>query len=319
MNGDLAKIVTIIGPTASGKTSLGIQLANLLNGEIISADSMQIYKYMDIGTAKPTSEELLTTPHHLINIIPPDSHYNAGMFVEQADAAIQVIGQQNKIPIILGGTSLYIRTLIDGMIGAPEAPADIKRKIQQEIQEKGLEYCYAQLNELDPESASELHANDTSRIVRALEVFLTTGQSIKTLQKKHRFEDRRYQTFFIGLDWPREVLYQRINERVKIMVRQGLIKETAGLLKKGYNKELPALNSIGYRQAILLLEGKMTQDEMIADIQQKTRRYAKKQMTWYRKNHEINWLAGNQLTSAMLKKIFHFLKPTPIQKDLCGQ
>ncbi|MBC8342455.1 MAG: tRNA (adenosine(37)-N6)-dimethylallyltransferase MiaA [Bacteroidetes bacterium] len=315
MTGDLLKVIAIIGPTASGKTSLGIQLANLLKGEIISADSMQIYQFMDIGTAKPTPEELQAAPHHLINIIFPDSPYNAGMFVDQADAVIKSIDQQNKIPIILGGTSLYVKTLIDGMIGATEAPADIKTKIQEDIREKGLEHCYAQLKSLDPESAAELHANDVSRIVRALEVFLTTGQSIKTLQKKHRFADRRYQPFFIGLDWPREVLYQRINERVKIMVEQGLVKETAGLLKKGYHKKLPALNSIGYRQAVAFIEGKMTHDEMIADIQQKTRRYAKKQMTWYRKNEEINWLEGNQLTSTMLDKIYKFIETDLTQQD----
>jgi len=310
MTDDLLKIIAIIGPTASGKTSLGIQLANLYSGEIISADSMQIYQYMDIGTAKPTPEELQAAPHHLIDIIPPDAPFNAGMFVEYADRAIQMIKQQDKIPIVLGGTSLYVRTLIDGMIGAPEAPPDIKKKIQQDIEAKGLEYCHQQLKVLDPESALELHVNDISRIVRALEVYLTTGQSIKTLQKEHRFQDLRYQAFYIGLDWPREVLYQRINERVKIMVQQGLIEETEGLLKKGYSKKLPALNSIGYRQAGLYLEGKMTEDEMIADIQQKTRRYAKKQMTWYRKKSEIHWLEGNQLNPEIQSAIAEFLKET---------
>ena len=308
MTDELVKVIAIIGPTASGKTSLGIQLANQFNGEIISADSMQIYQYMDIGTAKPTSEELQSAPHHLIDIIPPDLPFNAGMFVEQADKAIKCINQKHKNPIVLGGTSLYIRTLIDGMIGAPEAPSDIKKKIQQDIELKGLNYCYQQLKSLDPESASELHGNDISRIVRALEVYLTTGKSIKILQKKHQFRDRRYQPFYVGLDWPRDVLYQRINERVKIMVHQGLIEETEGLLKKGYDKKLPALNSIGYRQAVLYLEGKMTQDEMIADIQQKTRRYAKKQMTWYRKNSEINWLVGNQLSPEVYSGIDAFLK-----------
>ena len=316
MNDDLVKIVAIIGPTASGKTSLGIQLANLFNGEIISADSMQIYQYMDIGTAKPTPEELQAAPHHLIDITPPDLPLNAGMFVEHADKAIQIISQLGKVPIVLGGTSLYVRTLIEGMIGAPEAPPGIKKKIQQDIEEKGLDYCYQRLKALDPESALELHINDLSRIVRALEVYLTTGKSIKMLQKEHRFQDRRYQPFYIGLDWPREILYQRINERVKIMVQQGLIEETRGLLKKGYDKKLPALNSIGYRQAVLYLEGIMTQDEMIADIQQKTRRYAKKQMTWYRKNSEIHWLEGNQLNPEIHSGISEFLKTIPAQKAL---
>lgn len=310
MTDDLLKVIAIIGPTASGKTSLGIRLANLFKGEIISADSMQIYQYMDIGTAKPTQEELQAAPHHLIDIIPPDYPFNAGLFVEKADRAIRKINQQNKIPIILGGTSLYVRALIDGMIGAPEASADIKLKIQQDLEEKGLDYCYQQLKILDPESASELHVNDISRIVRALEVYLTTGQSIKALQKKHQFQDRRYRAFYIGLDWPRDILYQRINERVKIMVQQGLISETEELLKKGYDKKLPALNSIGYRQAVLYLEGLVTQDEMIADIQRKTRRYAKKQVTWYRRNSEIHWLKGNQLNPEIQKEIVEFLKTT---------
>jgi len=314
MADDLLKIIAIIGPTASGKTSLGIQLAKLFSGEIISADSMQIYQYMDIGTAKPTPEELQAAPHHLIDIIPPDSPFNAGMFVEHADRTIQMINQHNKIPIVLGGTSLYVRTLIDGMIGAPEAPPDIKKKIQQDIAEKGLGYCYQQLKALDPESALELHVNDISRIVRALEVYLTTGKSIKTLQREHRFQDHRYQAFYIGLGWPREVLYQRINERVKIMVQQGLIEETKGLLNKGYDKKLPALNSIGYRQAVLYLEGLMTKDEMIADIQQKTRRYAKKQMTWYRKKSEIHWLEGNQLSPEIQSRIGDFLNAISAQK-----
>lgn len=312
---DLINIAAVIGPTASGKTSLGIKLARLLDGEIVSADSMQIYKNMDIGTATPAQNELDAAPHHLINIIRPDQTYNAGIFVNQADEAIHKINRQLKTPIILGGTSLYIRALVDGMIDVPEAPDDIKKQIQTDIKEKGLEHCYQQLKALDPETASKLHPNDISRIVRALEVFLTTGQSIKNLQKKHQFQKRRYKTFFIGLNWDREVLYQRINERVVIMVNNGLLDETQNLLDQGYGKDLPALNSIGYRQAVLHLNGRLSKKEMVADIQQKTRRYAKKQMTWYRKNPEIKWLEGNTLTPNMVAELNSFFSKTSDPKN----
>lgn len=283
-------ILAVVGPTASGKTALGIDLARHLESEIISVDSMQVYRHMNIGTAKPTPKELKAAVHHMIDIREPDDPINAGEFCQIAAGIIQKLHQQGKVPVLVGGTGLYLRALVHGLIDVPDIPAEIHDEVWALWREKGVKSCHQKLAELDPESGNKLHPNDVSRILRALEVKLATGKSIQAFQNAHRFEEELYQVQYVALDWNREVLYERINQRVLQMVELGLIEETRELLEKGFPKELPALNSIGYQQAVKYLTGNMSLDEMIADIQQKTRRYAKKQLTWNRKNEDILYL-----------------------------
>jgi len=301
------RIIVVVGPTASGKTDTGLKLASRIGGEIVSADSMQIYRWMDIGTAKPTALERAEIPHHLIDILTPDQPYNAGQFAQDADQVIAELQEQGKPTILLGGTNLYIRALIHGMIPVPEISAPVKAEIKRLLAEKGLVQCYQRLQSLDPKSAAKLHPNDVARISRALAVFLETGRSIQDLQEEHGFKQMRYQPLFIGTRWPREELYQRINQRVLLMVEAGLVEETESLLWRGYGSDLPSLRSIGYRQALEFLDEKIDRDKMISDIQQKSRHYAKKQMTWYRNNPDVQWLDGNDLGENDIRFVQRFL------------
>jgi tRNA dimethylallyltransferase len=291
------RIIAVVGPTAAGKTEIGIKLAQETDGEVISVDSMQIYRHMDIGTAKPSPQELSQIPHHLINILDPDQDYNAGKFAEDADNIILGLSQKKKTAILVGGTGLYIRALINGIIEVPDISTRIREKVRQLAADPGVEECYRQLKELDPQSAQKLHPNDISRISRALEIVLETGNSIQDYQRDHRFQDQRYEVLYIGVSWPRDVLYDRINERVIRMIDEGLVEETRALLEMGYGEHLASMNSIGYKQSVSYIKGKMTVNEMIGDIQQKSRRYAKKQITWYKKDETVHWL-----DKAILKK-----------------
>ena len=301
------KLIVIAGPTASGKTDIGIELAQALDGEIISVDSMQIYRWMDIGTAKPSPDLLSKVPHHLIDILDPDEPYNAGKFCQDADHVISTLSEKQKSIILVGGTNLYIRALINGIIPIPEVSPDTKSYVRILGESEGVETCYERLKEVDPESAKVLHPNDISRISRALEVALETGESIQKLQNNHRFKDDRYEVRYFYADWPRDEIYDRINRRVHIMVEQGLIDETASLMKRGYDDSLPSMNSIGYKQAVSHLKGDISLDEMIADIQQKSRRYAKKQLTWFRKGYQVHRLDRNSLTERDIELAKAFL------------
>ncbi|MCP4750297.1 MAG: tRNA (adenosine(37)-N6)-dimethylallyltransferase MiaA [Proteobacteria bacterium] len=301
------RIVAVIGPTASGKTEIGFNLARKIGGEIVSVDSMQIYRWMDIGTAKPSLEMRSAVPHHLIDILDPDESYNAGKFVTDADHVIHTLERKKKPAILLGGTNLYLKSLIHGIIPVPEISTDVKRQVQKLLEEEGVAGCYQKLDQLDAKSAESLHANDVSRISRALEVVLETGKSIRDFQHQHRFHQQRYDVFFIGTHWPRETLYQRINQRVLNMVEEGLVEEAENLLWRGYSTDLPPLKSIGYKQAFLFLNNQLDHDEMIADIQQKSRHYAKKQITWYKKDQRIHWIDTNEMTDKTYTEVMGHL------------
>lgn len=302
-----ARIIAVIGPTASGKTEVGLQLARRIGGEIISVDSMQIYRWMDIGTAKPTASMRAEIPHHLIDILNPDQLYNAGRFAEDADQVISDLQSQGKPAILLGGTNLYIRALVNGMIPVPGVSERARLEVDNMLADNGLDYCYGRLTELDPKSAAKLHPNDVSRIMRALSVVMETGQSITAFQEQHGFREDRYRVLYIGTRWPRDQLYDRINRRVLEMVEEGLVEEAESLLWRGYTSNLPALRSIGYRQAFDYLDDKISREEMIADIQQKSRHYAKKQLTWYRSRSDINWLGGNCIDEPVFDLVQLFL------------
>ncbi len=290
---DKAKVIVIAGPTASGKTSLSIELAKKINGEVISSDSMQIYKDMTIGTAKPTLEEMDGISHHLIDFVSPDSRYSVADFKKDAEKAIDDIVSRGKVPIVVGGTGLYIDTLIYG-IEYPELDLDEeyrKELMQKAESEEGLAELYEQAKKIDPQAIEKISSSDKKRITRILEVYKATGKTKTELEKISRINGVKYdyRVFAIGMD--REKLYERINLRVDIMMKQGLVDEVKELVKK-YSKFPTAMQGLGYKEVVEFLNGDITEQEMIDKIKQESRRYAKRQLTWFRKNKEIIWING---------------------------
>jgi tRNA dimethylallyltransferase len=278
--------IIILGPTAAGKTKYAIELAKEKNGEIISADSMQVYQGMDIGTAKPTIEERQGIPHHLIDIRNPDEDWTVSDFVRETQNSKVKIQNKSKIPIIVGGTGLYLWSLLEGF-SFPITPAD--KELRAELEKESLSDLYSQLIAADPEAAVKIHSNDKKRIIRALEVYRLTGKPISELQK-NRMEPRRLVAgSIIGLNTDREKLYERINRRVDTMIEKGLIDEVKGLLAKGYNKGLPSMQALGYKQVIDYLDGKYSKEEMIEELKKKTRNFARRQMTWFRRFTGVKW------------------------------
>lgn len=299
------KIVTIVGPTASGKSQLSLFLAKALNGAIISTDSMQVYKQLDIGTAKPSLADQAAVPHHMIDIVMPDEHYSVGHYEKDVDQIIANLTEQ-EIPIFLvGGTGLYFRCTLHGLCPTPEIPKVIKEQIQSWHQ-KSLEFCYSKLLEHDPLGAKTIHPNDTTRILRALEVVLSTGKSIRDFQQDHGFKSTKYQAISLGYQHERNELYRLINKRTHAMLKSGLIEEVENLLKV-YPTDLQSLQAIGYKQVIQYLQQKITKEEMIAQIQQKTRNYAKRQLTWFRKDAQTQWFPLSE-NSKILEKVKVFLE-----------
>ncbi len=285
-------ILVIAGPTASGKTAVGIELAQRLNGEIVSADARQIYRFMDIGTAKPTAEERAAARHHLIDFVNPDKDYSAGQFAEDASVVIQDILSRGKVPIVVGGAGLYIRALFDGFSPMPKIPMEIRTRLQGEGRDC-LPKLYKRLCEVDPEWAAKIQATDTQRILRGLEVYEASGKPLSEHQKVPPMPPIRRAASYFGLSWEREALYDRINARARLMLENGLIEEAASLRDKGYASNLNALNAFGYREIFQYLDGETTLDRALADLQQGTRRYAKRQMTFFRKDERIVWVDGS--------------------------
>ena len=283
------RVLFIVGPTGIGKTALSIQLAKRMDGEIVSADSRQIYKYMTIGTAKPTREELAAVPHHFIDIKTPDEYYSAGQFGKEARICIAEIQKRQKQPIVAGGSGLYIRALIDGLFEPKIADEVVKTDLKKEAGENGLAALYDRLKISDPKTAAKLHPADSQRIMRALEVFEVTGEPFSNfVDIKPQPAD--LEPCMIGLTLERSELYKRIEKRVDAMLELGLLDEVQELQKSGYGADLNALQSVGYQEAFLYLDGKLSISEMAALIKQKTRNYAKRQMTWFRKDERIDWV-----------------------------
>ena len=280
------KVVVIVGPTASGKTALGIEVAKKFNGEVISADSMQIYKDMDIGTAKPTVDEQKQAVHHLVDFVEPDQRYSVADFKRDAEAKIEEILAKGKLPIIVGGTGLYVNSLIYN-IEYTEEITDLEYR--KELDKIDLDELYKKAVEIDAEAMKKISSNDRKRIERVLERYKATGKTKTELEKESRKEPK-YDFKIYGLLWDIEKLYERINLRVDLMIEQGLIKEVEDLLKK--YKEFPtAMQGLGYKEVVEYLEGNLTKDEMIDKIKQDTRHYAKRQMTWFRAyKDDITWL-----------------------------
>ncbi len=283
----------ICGPTAVGKTALALELAEYFNGEIISADSRQVYRLMDVGTAKPTQDEQQRVRHHLIDVAWPDEEFHAARFVSLAEEAIGDICQRNKAPFLVGGTGLYIRALTEGLLEAPGADPELRRGLHTRAEKEGSASLHEELARVDPVSADRLHPNDLIRIVRALEVYEQSGRTLSALQDEHGFSSKPYRTLKIGLNLEREELYRRIDQRAEAMFEQGLMEEAEALLQADYDPDLRILRTIGYCQAFALLRQEMTREEAIDDLKRSTRRYAKQQLTWFRKDKSIIWLESS--------------------------
>ena len=282
------KVIIICGPTCSGKTAVAVSLAQLLSSEIISADSRQVYKYLNIGTAKPSIDVLQAVTHHLIDFLEPTEVYDASRFEIDALKIIANIHQAGKIPVVVGGTGLYIRALANGIFDIP-SNEEIRTQLFSDLQEYGKEFLYNRLATLDPIAAATMLPQNWNRVIRALEVFLSTGNSIRELQQSYsRESDLEFLQF--GLDWDREALYQMIDDRVDRMMQDGLIDEIILLSGKGFNGTLNALNTVGYKEVFSYLKNEISYEEAVRLIKRNTRHYAKRQLTWFRKDSGITWL-----------------------------
>ena len=287
------KVIVIVGPTASGKTSLSIELAKKINGEIVSCDSMQIYKDMDIGSAKPTQEEMQGIKHYLIDVVSPNERFSVAEYKKQAEKAIEEILSKGKVPIVIGGTGLYADSLIYG-IEYQEIEFDEKYRKALEIQaqtDDGLEMLYNQAKRIDEEAIKKISENDKKRIIRVLEIYHQTGKTKTELEAESRKNEVKYDYKVFAINMDRQVLYDRINRRVDIMIENGLIQEVENLLKK-YKQFPTAMQGLGYKEVVQYFNKELTKEEMIDKIKQETRRYAKRQLTWFRKNKETIWLDG---------------------------
>jgi tRNA dimethylallyltransferase len=294
----MKKIIVICGPTGIGKTSFAISVAQRFNGEIIGADSLQIYRYLNIGTAKPEPGEVKRVRHHLIDFVDPKDDFDAGCYVAAADKAIDDITARGKLPIVTGGTGLYIRALLNGLFRS--APLCKKTMVQltRELEDQGSLKLYQKLVQCDPEAAKKIHPNDSFRVIRALEVYQATGHRISDRHNRHRFDAVRYHSMKIGLHMDRETLYDHINKRVDLMLHQGLLEEVVTLLEKGYSFDLKPLQSIGYKHMVMFINHEVDWEEAVRLFKRDTRRYAKRQFTWFRKDKEIHWLMPSQVDPA---------------------
>ncbi len=284
-------LVILVGPTAVGKTKLSIALAKALNGEIISADSMQIYEYMNIGTAKITEEEKEGVDHYLIDEVTPDVDFSVSDFQNKANVYIEKILNDGKLPMVVGGTGLYINSLIyDLDFTSSVSNWDLRYEYEEKAAIYGNEHIHDELKAVDPISAERVHVNDTKRIIRAIEVYKETGKPMSESYKDFRKPNNKFDIVMIGLTMDREKLYERINKRIDIMMDQGLIEEVKSLLDKGYDENLTSMQGIGYKEIISYLKGKCSLEETIEILKRQSRRYAKRQLTWFRKEERIHWI-----------------------------
>lgn len=298
------KVAVVVGPTAVGKTQVALELAEALGAEIINADSLQLYRELDIGTAKPTAAERARVPHHLLDVVAPDEPYDAARYAREAREAVQALIRREVPPLVVGGTGLYIKALLHGLFFQGEEVPRVRSRLLKELSEQGLPALYARLQKVDPETARKLAPGDRYRILRALEVWEATGRSISELHAAHAFKEEPFETLKLGLNLPREELYRRINTRVEAMLAQGWLDEVRGLLER-YAPELKPLKSLGYRHLIAVLQGRLTLEEAVLLIKRDTRRYAKRQLTWFRADPEVLWFHPGQ-TGEMLARLRDF-------------
>ncbi len=302
------KIVVLVGPTSVGKTGLSLTLARALRAEIVSADSMQIYRGMDIGTAKPTRQEMRSVPHHLIDVVNPDEMFNAKRYQEAADHAVQSILHREKVPLVVGGTGLYVKALLHGLFPAAELePGGTAGSPPRNTADRDVPAPFTVLAQVDPAAAGRIHPNDRVRAQRALDVFTRTGTSITVWQAKHRFREDRYDALVVGLRMEREILYRRIHNSVNRMVREGLLEEVRGLIDRGYSPDLPSMQSLGYRHMAGVLDGSWSMELGVETMKRDTRRYAKRQMTWFQNQESVAWFEGENTPEKISVSIQRFL------------
>lgn len=303
-------LLVITGPTAVGKTAFSLALAEKIGGEIISADSMQIYKHMSIGTAQPSLKERGLIPHHLIDCLWPDEEFTVADFQDQAERIISQIYQRQSIPMLVGGTGLYIQAVVEGFIFPPMViDWDFRHQLHQLAKEEGNHVVHQRLEEVDPQLAKKLHPNDLRRVIRGLEVYQQTGQTSTYFQERASNRPAKYDTIKLGLTRDRAELYDRINQRVELMITRGLVAEVKALLSQGYHSDLVSMQGLGYKEVVGYLQGEYDLDQAIYFLKRNTRHFAKRQITWLKRDREIIWLNYNQLSIAeMLTKVSLIIK-----------
>ena len=306
-------IVAIVGPTAIGKSRIGIEIAKALKTEILTADSCQVYRGMDIGTDKPTLEERQGVPHQLIDLVDPDQPFNVGDFRSQALQETSRLHSQGLLPLMIGGTGLYVRGLLRGLCPGPPANWPIRQALAQEAIGHGRSFLHDKLQQVDPDLAQRLHPNDQPKVLRGLEVYHLLGKPLSQVQQQHRFQETPYPFLLIGLTMERQTLYRRIETRVEWEIEKGLVQETQQLMQQGYARTLGSMKGLGYRQFSGYLDGEYSFEEAVRMLKRDTRHFAKRQMTWFRKEPGIHWIPveesdiPTQAAARILTKIDHFL------------
>lgn len=313
-------LVVLLGPTAVGKSRIAVQVAKVFGTEVLTADSRQVYRGMDIGTDKPTSEEQQGVPHRLIDVADPDEAFNTGWYRRLALEAIDRAYHERHIPFVVGGTGLYIRTLVRGLCAAPEADPALREELQQLRRERGLGVLYAELSRVDPATASRLHPNDESKIIRAVEIYRLTGRPVSALHQEHGFQEVPFTTLLIGLQRDRAVLYRNIEQRIDWQLAHGMVEETRALLDRGYGRHLGSMKGLGYRQVGAYLSNEYDYAEMVYRFKRDTRHFAKRQMTWFRKEPGVVWLSLEEPEAleqtvgrvvALIEQFLHTLEQQP--------
>ncbi len=284
-------LIILTGPTAVGKTKLSIELAKAVNGEIISADSMQVYKHMDIGSAKIKKEEMCGVSHHLIDVLEPDEEFHVVRFQEMAKQAMEEIYAKGKVPILAGGTGFYIQAVVKDIDFSKETEkSPVREELEKLAEEKGCAYLHERLQQVDPKSAEKIHANNVKRVIRALEYFELTGKPISLHNEEEAAKESPYNVAYFVLNDVRERLYERIDARVDAMLQEGLVEEVSGLAKKGYTKDMVSMQGLGYKEILSYLDGSYTLDEAVYILKRDTRHFAKRQLTWFKREKDVIWV-----------------------------
>ncbi len=301
------KVIIVLGPTAAGKSEIALRLADEKGGEIINADSLQVYRYLDIGTGKPSAEERARVFHHLIDIVDPDEDFNVAMFRRLALVKAAEIADRGKPVVVCGGTGLYIRALTRGLFNGPQTSPELRRRLEEEIDQHGLGKVYHRLAQLDQAVVGLIHPHDRQRIVRAMEVYELTGKPMSAWQKEHAFKESPFETLKIGATRERGELYHLIDRRCERMVQEGLLEEIRTLVDKGYGPDLKPMQSIGYRHMGLVLKKELKLEEALTSMQNDTRHLAKRQLTWFRQDLEINWFHPDMERQKIVQAVEKFL------------
>ena len=301
------RLIAILGPTASGKSSLALQAAPILGGEIVNCDALQLHRLLEIGTAKPSREQREQIPHHLYDILEPDQYFNAGNYMVRARKVCRDIASRGRVPIVVGGTGLYFKALLEGIFLGPGRSDVMRDRLREVARKKGAEYLYGLLKRKDPEAGKRIESGDLIRIIRALEIYFTTGKRITDLQPQ-RVPLEGFSILRIGLNLPRSILYDRINRRVAEMFDAGLIEETQELLTNGYSSDCKGFEALGYRQAVAVLRGESNRKIAIELTQRDTRRYAKRQMTWFKREPGVCWISDPGEHQLALEKLLQLVQ-----------